>query len=165
MNNYRRNTSFVHITPDGLSNVFVEKLVSAVCPYFLGVFSSDEIPSNISKEKSACIIVNLNSKRNFSLGHFVTIILKPSYVLYIDSFGLPCFVQTVREFLFACSRPVFFNDQQVQEESSKFCGLFSTLFAIAFDPTRDLKVSLKFSVEDLTKNDMLCHKYLCEIIK
>ena len=59
---------------NGLSNIYLTNYIRPRCKYFVGVFSSDNLPSDLF-ELPCCLIANL-SKRNQKGSHFVA--------MYID---------------------------------------------------------------------------------
>ena len=126
---------------------------------YAGVYSSDKIPARrLAKKPRFIVIVNLGSSRNPN-GHFVTLVGRPSTVLYLDPYGLPSVVESVNKFLEACGRKVENDFGQVQRFSSKYCGLYALLFA-AYHSRKKPPQELVFDGDDLEKNDRLCMKYL-----
>ena len=71
---------------DGLSNIFLINYIRPRCKNFVGVFSSDDLPSDLL-ELPCCLIANL-SKRNQKGSHFVAMhIDEKNQLYYFDSFG------------------------------------------------------------------------------
>ena len=80
----------------GITNIAIDQILSS-CGTFYGTFSADSIPRELATRTRFSIICNL-SKINEVGTHFVTIIVYEKCVLYIDSFGLPCFNSNIKEF-------------------------------------------------------------------
>ena len=69
-----------------LSNIFLIKYIRLRCIKFVGVFSSDDLPSDLL-ELPCCLIANL-SKRNQKGSHFMAMhIDEKNKLYYFDSFG------------------------------------------------------------------------------
>ena len=92
----------------GLSNIFIDEFLIKYCNTYYGIYASDNIPIWLLKKKRFSIIVNL-SKKGEKGTHYIAIICFPSYVLYIDSFGIPCYVNDICKFLKSIERPIKFN--------------------------------------------------------
>lgn len=150
----------------GMTNRLVDKLVFLKCgDLFGGVYSADDIPPSFSAKKNFIIIVNLGKKSTVE-GHFVTLVGRPTYIKYIDSYGFPPFQSDVVTFLNACNRPVRHNKIQIQSVLSKKCGFFAILFACRAANKhggKKLVFALGGSQSDLEKNDKLCVKYLRQL--
>lgn len=146
-----------HINQNGLSNHVLSDLLKHLSvnnQYYKGVFPFDNIPVNLCSESNFIIIVNIGL-------HFVTVYAQPNFVLYIDSLGNSS-PPNMRDFLYQCKRPVFFNERQIQSFSSTHCGFFSVLFVIFFvGKKKGIKIeSFKFRDTNLKFNDKLCTKYI-----
>ena len=154
----------------GVSNSLIEELCTAICvnkeKRFKGVYSADEIPASLANpsKKISNIIVNLSPSNQITtgLGHFVSIHIFPNQVKYIDPFGRPCTQPYVLSFLKLCARPVFYNQKQIQNFDSKFCGLYAILYTAMFD--RKYKLKIDFQDHGKKSNDAKCIRYLHEII-
>lgn len=149
-----------HSQNSGISNHEISSILNPACKGFAGVFSADTIPSSLVAQKNFSIVCNL-SKAGKPGSHFVTLIDRERYILYIDSLGLPCVTPTIKHFLEKKKKPVFYNKTQIQHLSSKFCGFFCILFVLYFD--REWEEPLIFS-KNLLRNDRVCIKKILEIL-
>jgi hypothetical protein len=151
---------------DGLTNVYIEKVLLPRCKYFRGVYSCNSIPEDIVHSQNFCIICNL-SKLGEPGTHFVCIIVRPEYALYIDSFGMTCHEPNISHFLSRLNKPVFYNNRRVQDFSSRLCGGFCMLFVLFFErsETWRAKNKLKFNFHNLLQNDKTCMEYISCLLK
>lgn len=153
----------------GVSNQLLEQMATRLCSSdFKGVYSADYLPPKLAALARGILIVNLGTRRgvrtSLPVGHFITIILLPSTVLYLDSYGLPCKQPHVQTFLRLCRRDIQYNEKKIQDLSSNYCGFYALLFACYFDRMNWGKISkdfkLHFSDKNLKQNDKLCDEYL-----
>lgn len=149
------------ITEFGLTDLYIDTILNQSCENFKGCYSCDNIPNSISKMKNASIIINL-SPESHSGTHFVTIILKPKSIFYIDSFGRECQNVKINEFMLKCDRPISFNTICIQDLYSNYCGFFCMMFCLYYDKPRSYK--LIFS-KKLSDNDMISVDYINQLIK
>lgn len=164
-----------HINEDGLSNELVGDLVKSfpwVKPDFKGVHTYFNLSKNLIKQKNFSCIVNIGL-------HFIAIYAQEDFILYIDSFGdkfsmMPklVFQKALKKFFSSdpLSRPVYKNVQQIQHITSKYCGLYASLFILHLEAKRKGFASyqnrmLKFTKGKLLKNDHLCRKYIKRILQ
>jgi hypothetical protein len=140
----------------GLTNIYIESVLSERCINFKGVFSCDNIPQHFAKLDQFSIICNF-AKENETGSHFVSIIAFKEYVLYIDSFGIPCFNPSLQLFLSKTLRPIMFNTIQIQDFTSNFCGFYCILFVLHFNA--QVRTKMTFS-NNLPENDAICLKYI-----
>ena len=71
---------------DGISNVYIDKLMNKISTSFHGTFSIDNIPEIDNDVFS--IIINLS--KHYEKGtHFIAIYSLKDKILYFDSFGMP----------------------------------------------------------------------------
>lgn len=142
-----------------LNSLEIEKFLRKECKYFHGIFASNDIPKFVAAKEKFTLICNLSP--NTSKGtHWITIIGKPEFILYLDSFGLPPLNMDIKQFLKTCNRPTYWNKKNLQFEESNACGYYCILFCLHFEME---KSTIKFS-ENLIQNDMNCIKYIREII-
>jgi hypothetical protein len=145
----------------GISNHYISSVLLPFCSEFRGVFSCNTIPAQLLQLERFSIVCNL-SKAGEAGSHFVAIIVNPERALYLDSFGLPCVVLEISNFLRRLKKPVFYSTQQVQHFKSKLCGFYCILFVLHFnDPSSS---PLLFETEDLFANDAACVKKICKLL-
>lgn len=149
----------------GLTNVFIDDVLKN-CNSFRGCYAADKIPNSLlhSLEK-VTIVVNL-SPHTHKGSHFITIVIFPNFVYYIDSLGLPCFSLHILSFLKQLKRPILYNKKKIQSSTSTYCALYCILFALFFDCTKNdrQKNKLVFTNHFL-KNDKKVVKYVKRLIK
>ena len=147
---------------EGITNVYIDSILSQ-CTYYRGVFSCDNIPKTLSSIESFAIVCNL-SKEDEKGSHFVCIIAFPKYILYIDSFGVPCVEETIKQFLSSLGRPVFYNARVLQSSKSFFCGYFCILFVL-YHENQKTNFKLCFNSDNLLTNDAACVRYICKLLE
>ena len=114
----------------GLSNIELEKLAQQMLgKNFIGVYPCDSTPKNINK-KIFSVIFNL-SKHDENGTHFVAILKKNNDIFYFDSFGKNCYNEFILKFINSLSNTYYFNNFQIQNQSSIFCGIFCLGFLLA----------------------------------
>ena len=145
----------------GVTNVFIEEILFDNASHFYGVFSNDNVNPNLKYLNRFSVVCNL-SNGNEDGSHFVAIIALPTYVLYIDSFGLPCVTENLCEFLSTLNKPVYHNSKQIQDFYSNYCGFYCMLYVLYFDKERLFTIEF---TDNLKKNDTLCIKYIISMMK
>ena len=149
---------------NGLDNVYIRNTLQGLCKDFIDVFSSDNIPPEISERNNFTIICNL-SKCGDKGTHFITIVVDCESVVYIDSLGLPCINEDISKFLNRLNRPISYNTRTIQHPNSVFCGYYCIFYALLFDSGTNVdKKDFVFSTSNLYKNDKLCIKYIKQLI-
>ena len=148
----------------GLSNVFIESVLRKTCTDFFGVFSADSIPDRLTKQKRASVVCNLSREKEDGT-HFVTLLLTEKKILYLDSFGLACYVPEILKFLHQSKREIVFFTEKIQDDESVFCGFYAILFCLYFDAGIWKKPKLNFSKDDLFENDRKCISYILEMLQ
>lgn len=140
----------------GLSNLYIDDILKQACKEYLGIFSCDNIPPSL-KDRQGSIVVNLSPSR--SLGtHFITILLLPRKVLYIDSLGEKCETAEILQFLTLTDRPIFYQSEPMQKAQSSYCGFYCMLVVTQYE------LSGQWTNPFTTKNndnDVLCIYLLC----
>lgn len=141
----------------GISNYEIEEFLSKRTSHFKGVFSSNNIPCALVEKNHFSIICNHAKKGNPGT-HFVVVIVFPSQVIYIDSFGKPCKIKGILNFLFSLSRPVYYNSTKIQASSSSFCGFYCMMYVLYFSKIFDKEkvCKIKFDPVNLKRNDKIC---------
>ena len=143
-----------------LTNVFIEKYLSQYdCTYFKGVFSANTLPFDIKPPFD--LIVNLSNFNDLG-SHFVTICADTLNISYIDSFGLPCFIDSISIFMQNFNLPILYNTKIIQNIHSKACGYYCILFVLYHNNliTKPIKWN-----KNTKLNDNLCLKFLKDEIK
>lgn len=141
----------------GISNTFIETFLANKVTNFDGVFSADNIPKTIASKTYFIIICNQENEGEEGT-HFVTIIGFPDYAIYLDSFGLPCKILRINQFLNSLDRPIYYNDRQIQSHLSNFCGFYCIMYTLYFDKkiNGDKVENIFFDSVNLMNNDNSC---------
>ena len=147
----------------GLSNVEIENVLMPYCTNFMGVFSSNNIPKELTRRNNFSIICNL-SKVGKEGTHFVTIIGSQNNMKYIDPLGLHCFVPSIQDFLKACARPLVHNARILQSPTSFHCGFYCILFIFTSEKNITNVPAIKFG-DNLRTNDRKCIQYILYIMR
>ena len=74
----------IRMEENGISNVYIDKLMEKISISFNGTFSIDNIP--VFNDDVFSIIINL-SKQNEIGTHFIAVYVLESEIIYFDSFG------------------------------------------------------------------------------
>jgi hypothetical protein len=151
----------------GISNHFIDGVLRSACSpdEYAGVFSADTIPPELADRRRFSFVTNL-SRADEEGSHFVCVVGRPQYVLYIDPTGLPCIIDGIRSFLDAAcnsSRSLLYNKSAIQDPvGSSHCGFYCILFVLYFDPAVQVDFELKFQKSPLLlkENDETCVKYI-----
>ena len=94
---------------NGLSNVYLNNLLTPYCKYFKGVFSCNTIPNFSKNQKFSCII-NL-SKENEEGTHYVSIFYDTKKIEYFDSFGYSNYNYDIQKYLDKLSSNIIYNSK------------------------------------------------------
>ncbi|MCG8668779.1 MAG: hypothetical protein MI867_05155, partial [Pseudomonadales bacterium] len=139
-------------------------LAKKLCPnLYAGLFMPSELKSThvsrLRRRRAFNCILNVGQ-------HFVTVVARPGYLLYLDSFGLPALHKDVINFLhsLSSSREIFQNKKQIQRGSSMHCGLYALLFTCYFDKPQQ-SFRLHFTKMPGPRNDALCVDYLEKLVQ
>ena len=142
-----------------LTNIDIENyLYTHNCKYFKGVFSANTLP-NVKPPFD--LIVNLSNINELG-SHFVTIIADNQYICYIDSFGLPCFINDIFIFMNNFHLPILYNNLTIQHMYSKACGFYCILFVLYHNNVITKPITWYTNTE---LNDKLCLFFLKHEIK
>lgn len=147
----------------GVTNLFIlDFLNKCKLKYFSGVFSSNKIPNFLSSRKNFAFVCNL-AHSTVQYGHFITITGNEHNVFYCDPLGLPCFNKKILNFLKKCNKPILFNSDKIQSNTSQYCGFFSILFILLYNYPTYVKQGM-FSL-NLSDNNIKCIKYIKKIVE
>ena len=153
----------------GLSNIFLNNYIRPRCKNFIGVFSSDDLPSD-PLTLPCCLIANL-SKRNQEGSHFVAMYInKKNQLYYFDSFiFLPpiwnkCLIKFLRPWIEKNSFKVILS-QPIQSFRSLFCGWYTCAFCLSvgsnlMTPQHFVKIFVK---NHKSENDKIVTHFIKEI--
>ena len=146
----------------GVSNKYIEDVLTLYCPNFIGVYSSDNLPTELANKEKFSLVCNLSPSKEPG-SHFITIFSDRKHVFYMDSLGLNCFHKSISTFLNLTKKKIIINTTQIQDFSSIYCGFFSILLCMFFENPNAINVS--FSKDHLRRNDVLCLYYISHAVK
>ena len=148
----------------GVTNHFLSFILDKyfVVQDFKGVFSSNNVDCKIASLPKFSIICNLSEYGEYG-SHFVTIIAFKDFLFYIDPLGIPCFVQSLCEFLKLCNRKIFYNTKPIQNINDSYCGLYCLLFVLYYDSRCKYSGKLTFYSET-EKNAKKCISMIKKLI-
>ena len=148
-----------HLNKKGISDEVIADFLQMcqVSKKFKGVYPFTNLPKSLKNESHFSIIVNIGH-------HFVTLHVKPSYILYIDSFGQPISDSEILIFLGKklTRTPLYYNTRQIQSLYSSHCGIYAIFFILYHD--KRIKSPMKFKNHDLLQNDDLCIHHIKSIV-
>jgi len=149
----------------GLTNEYVEKLCKKIIKKnFLGVFPSDVLPQ--TKKEFFSVIFNL-SRHDERGSHFIAIIKKKNNIIYFDSYGMDCYVDSINQFLHKFNVPISWNKKKIQDDFSNFCGFFCFYFIFCCFlkniPLKDF--TNQFTSNNLKENDTKLINFIIKKIK
>lgn len=147
----------------GISNVYMEQLLDRLnLQLFDGVYSSNNIPPELLMKAKTCFICNL-SKVNEIGSHFITIFKDEKKMWIFDSLALPLthFPSELAQ-LFAAFKTSFVYQNQLQRNSSHFCGFYCIFFVLRLNAKQEPKL-IKFT--NPKDNDNVCIENILKLIK
>ena len=149
---------------EGLDNIYINQTLKKLSKDFCGVYSSDNIPTNLLQKDNFIIVCNLSGQ--FEVGsHFITIVANNDITIYIDSLGFPCLIPEISDFIRKRGNPLYYNDRQIQHANSKYCGFFCIYFTLLFDRALVSQPIFTFSTKKLYENDAKCIMYIKSLIR
>ena len=122
-------------------------------PRFNGVFSRDNLPSNI---KSGAYVINLDEYHDIGT-HWVALYVNNKAIIHFDSFGVEHIPREIIKFI---ARKKIINIYRIQAYDSIMCGYFCIGFInFMFNGKSLTDYTNPFSPNDLKKNDDIILKY------
>lgn len=150
----------------GLTNKYLNDITKKLVGHrFVGVYPCDVYP----KTKKTCFSLIFNTApKNSSGEHFVAVNVKNKSVFYFDPFGEPPKNDFINNYLKKISkgRLVKWNNVQIQDDSSNFCGFYCLGFLMS-EKNRmpfDRFISL-FSIKRKKDNDRKIIELIVSLIK
>ena len=114
----------------GLTNKYIEILMSRFGTTFKGVYSSDNIP--FFHDYNISLICNLSASSENGT-HYVGIYIMKNEILYFDPFGLECVVEDICEYLKRYNKKIVHSNVMIQHPFSFHCGFFCIGVILAID--------------------------------
>ena len=149
----------IRMEENGISNVYIDKLMEKISRSFNGTFSIDNIP--VFDDDVFSIIINL-SKQNEIGTHFIAVYVLENKIIYFDSFGNQLNNSSLKRYLKKYKKSIIFSNIQLQNLLSSHCGFFCIAFILCIENNITLDNFLeKFYRKKLHLNDYIC----VEIIK
>ena len=134
----------------------IEKALKDYKPLFLGVFSSDKLPTHPHG-----LFISNTDPSHLPGTHWVAICIDGRRGEYFDSFGRPP-SSTFKDYMNTYCKHWTFNARQLQSIASSFCGQYCIYYCIM----RSFNVNMCRIVNNFTKdtgfNDVLVHSFVCE---
>ena len=147
---------------EGITNRYIEDLMSKLPTNFKGVFSSDDIP--LFTQSDVSFICNL-SKRNEQGTHFIGVYISKNYIIYFDPFGLECYVQNICKYLQIYNRQIVHSLSMIQHPSSLHCGYFCIGFVLAMNNNYSISMYQNiFNSKNLYLNDDIVCDFIVKMI-
>ena len=116
----------IRMEENGISNVYIDKLMKKISRSFRGTFSIDNIP--VFDDDVFSIIINL-SKHHEKGTHFIAIYCLKNKILYFDSFGMPIEL-SLRNYLKNHKKQIISSMFSLQNIFSNHCGFFCISFIV-----------------------------------
>jgi hypothetical protein len=136
--------------------VFIEAFLNTYCVRYKGCYSANNLPTSLLRENRFSLVCNLAKTKEVGT-HFVCIVCEDEYILYVDSYGLPCWTDSIFQFMQGFNKPILHNARQIQSYSSRYCAFYSILYCMYFEVTwRNVSFKLVFNNGNLNLNDSLC---------
>ena len=148
----------IRMEENGISNVYIDKLMEKISRSFNGTFSIDNIP--VFDDDVFSIIINL-SKQNEIGTHFIAVYVLENKIIYFDSFGNQLNNSSLKRYLKKYKKPIIFSKIQIQNLLSSHCGFFCIAFILCIENGITLDDFLKkFYRKKLHLNDYICVKII-----
>ena len=118
---FKRCLLTIRMEENGISNVYIDKLMEKISRSFNGTFSIDNIP--VFDDDLFSIIINL-SKQNEIGTHFIAVYVLENKIIYFDSFGNQVNDSSLKGYLKKYRKSITFSNIQLQNLMSSHCGFF-----------------------------------------
>ena len=119
-------------------------------PRFNGVYSRNNLPNKIKK---GVYVINLDEYENTG-AHWVSLFVKPKYMVYFDSFGREHIPKQINKFI--GNKKIKASIFRIQAYDSIMCGYFCKEFInYMFKGKTLLDYNNLFSPNDFKKNDQV----------
>ena len=148
----------IRMEENGISNVYIDKLMEKISRSFRGTFSIDNIP--VFEDDVFSVIINL-SKQNEIGTHFIAVYVLENKIIYFDSFGNQLNNSSLKRYLKKYKKPIILSKIQIQNLLSSHCGFFCIAFILCIENGITLDDFLKkFYRKKLHLNDYICVKII-----
>ena len=148
----------IRMEENGISNVYIDKLMEKISISFNGTFSIDNIP--VFNDDVFSIIINL-SKQNEIGTHFIAVYVLENKIIYFDSFGNQLNNSSLKRYLKKYKKPIILSKIQIQNLLSSHCGFFCIAFILCIENGITLdNFFKKFYRKKLHLNDYICNKII-----
>lgn len=148
---------------DGLSNLYIDKILSGNCNSFYGVYSANNIPTYILKKDNMTIVVNFANYGEIGT-HFIVLKKTGNKFLFLDSLAnkkddLPDDLRRAIP-----RNTIFLLNQSIQHKHSTYCGFYCIYFALRMDQHYNVKLK-PFKKRRKFENDSICITNILHMIK
>ena len=139
-----------------MKNFEIERILTANCRAFGGVYSRDTLP------KSVRGLIVCNTDPHDKPGeHWVAMYIDEQCGEFFDSFGRPP-TKVFKNFLNKHCKRWIFNERQLQSICSRFCGHYCVYYCILRSRGIDLRKISSSLTDDTGFNDVLVHGFICQ---
>jgi hypothetical protein len=140
----------------GLTNVYIERLLKLFDNNFIGVFSADQL-YDVTLTNNQSVIINLST--SYEKGsHFIAFKLDENKLIYFDSLCSYILPLEIRDFILSQHHDEFiYNTIPIQDIESSYCGYYCIGFILYMNiGTLDQFLSYFYTSSDkLILNDHL----------
>ena len=147
----------------GLTNRYIENVMSHVHTTFKGVYSANNIP--FFSDSNVSLICNL-SKSYEKGSHYVTIYILSHKILYFDPFGFGCIGEDICKYLHMYNKTIIQSKVTIQHPLSFHCAYFCIGFILAIDKKLSmLQYQNMFNHNNLLINDEIVCNFIIRMIQ
>lgn len=138
-----------------MNSLEIERILSANCVLFRGVFSCDTLPDRVRG-----LIVCNTDPHDKPGEHWIAMYIDDDHGEYFDSFGrVP--PKVFKDYLNRNCKYWIFNDKQLQSICSRFCGHYCIYYCTLKCRGFDLRRIVSSLTNDTGFNDVLVHGFIC----
>ena len=144
----------------GISNIYIDSILSKLPLLWNGVYSSDNIPQSLLRGANNFIIVVNFSRANTSGSHFITFCRLNRKYIFLDSMATPpsALPPDIRSIL-SNKSIIYLFKYPIQDIISHYCGFYCIYFVLYMNASVTLRQLFSpkiLSVRNLLSNDAKC---------
>jgi hypothetical protein len=142
---------------NALSNYDIVKIIqSQGVDDFNGVYMKDQLPDRLQR---GSYIVNLQSSKEGTGTHWVSLYYTPNFSYYYDSFGFVPPIEIQNKII-----PYIYNDNEIQDIDSTACGFYCVAFVLYLNKKINIERAFMEFInlfgKDTERNEAILHKIL-----
>jgi len=150
---------------NGISNLYIEQILNSLPIAFDGVFSCDNIPTQITDKSTYIIICNL-SKENEKGTHFITLAKVGEKHFYLfDSLALELHLLPYQIRVLIPKHVKIVCKTNIQPIISSFCGFYCVYFVLFLNLKNDHYKFRPNMFSNINTNDRKCITTITNMIK